>query len=133
VIHATCHSSYAEFCDWHCHIRIDALLALELVIILWARVGVRGVRASEGVEIGVVADDGGVGSHPAGSTEQILDVMWYRRGHGDKLAPEENVFSDGVAGSVGFSEDFSTGAVPVEHASDFGKAAAVAIVMSVEN
>ncbi len=92
-----------------------AFLAFELVSVLGARVR-DGALATVGIEVGVVANDAGVGGGNAGSAQKIFDIVDRSAGGGERgnaLAAEEDVFGGGVAGGVGFGEDVAAGAVPV--------------------
>ena len=76
------------------------LLALELVVVLRAGVGVRSALDPKGVEVGVVADDASVGGEHAGSAEEVLHVELGSAPSGDQcdaLTGKENVFVESAA------------------------------------
>jgi len=107
------------------------LFAFKLIVVLRAGVGVRRALAAEGVEIGVVTNNSGVGGYHARGAERVFDVVdgiGTSGEHGNELAAEKDKFGSGVAGGIGFGEDFAAGAVPVELTVGLGDAAAVAVI-----
>src|SRR5208337_4844031 len=115
-----------------------ALLALELVIVLEAGVGVRSALAAAGIGVRVVADHAGVAGDDARGAEHVLGVELRgaaRREQGHALAAEEDILIGSVSGAVGFREHCAARAIPIEFVGNrgvggigLGGAAAVAII-----
>ena len=62
-------------------------------------------------------------------TREVPEDRAARSGeHGDAPSSEEDVFGSGVAGSIGFREDFAARAIPVELAASLGHAPARTVV-----
>src|SRR5258708_36061622 len=81
-----------------------AFLAFELVSVLGARVR-DGALATVGIEVGVVANDAGVGGGNAGSAQKIFDIVDRSAGGGERgnaLAAGAEGFGGWFAGDARF-------------------------------